>query len=63
MENTSQGARLYFVSNNNVGGNIPKVNYFIFFQSIINFVATRAPVSWFNSLRKGCKDLFGKENH
>ncbi|CAD8163996.1 unnamed protein product [Paramecium pentaurelia] len=48
LESIPGGSRLYFCSNNDVKGDIPK--------SLVNYVASRAPISWINSLRKGCED-------
>lgn len=49
IENSVGGTRLHFCVHTDVGGKIPK--------SLVNFVAARAPLTWIQSLKKGCINL------
>lgn len=41
------GAKISFVSNNDIKGSVPKM--------LVNHASAKAPFSWFGGLRKACK--------
>lgn len=49
IEKCEGGTKLYFCVHTDVGGKIPK--------SLVNFVSARAPLTWIQSLKKGCINL------
>lgn len=46
FENTEEGAKISFISNNDVRGSIPKV--------LVNHASAKGPFGWFGNLRKAC---------